>query len=141
MYYYKNTRDDSETIGKLLELSEKHPTEGQDLYYSRIRQQGFLWNYKRVRRVYLLLGMNRRKRTKRRVPARVKVPLAVPERAGEMWSVDFMSDVLVNKRKFRTLNVIDDYNRQAITVEAAHSLPAIRVTQISKKKVNRNASG
>ena len=130
MYYYKNTRDDSETIGKLLELSEKHPTEGQDLYYSRIRQQGFLWNYKRVRRVYLLLGMNRRKRTKRRVPARVKVPLAVPERAGEMWSVDFMSDVLVNKRKFRTLNVIDDYNRQAITVEAAHSLPAIRVTQI-----------
>lgn len=130
MYYYKNVRDDSATISKLLELSEKHPTEGQDLYYSRIRQQGFLWNYKRVRRVYLLLGMNRRKKTKRRVPARVKVPLAVPERAGEMWSVDFMSDVLVNKRKFRTLNVIDDYNRQAITVEAAYSMPATRVTQI-----------
>lgn len=36
MYYYKNVRDDSETIGKLLELSKKHPTEGQDLYYSRI---------------------------------------------------------------------------------------------------------
>ncbi|HVW98287.1 MAG TPA: hypothetical protein VHA56_20140 [Mucilaginibacter sp.] len=37
MYYYKNVRDDSETINKLLELSEKYPTEGQDLYYSRIR--------------------------------------------------------------------------------------------------------
>ena len=73
-------RDDSETISKLLELSERHPTEGQDLYYSRIRQQGLLWNYKRVRGVYLLLGMNRRKRTKRRVPARIKVPLVVPEK-------------------------------------------------------------
>ena len=130
MYYYKTIKDDSATVSKLLELSEKHPTEGQDLYYSRIRQQGFLWNYKRVRRVYLLLGMNRRKRIKRRLPARVKVPLAVPGRLGEMWSVDFMSDVLVNKRKFRTLNVIDDYNRQAITVEAAYSMPANRVTQI-----------
>lgn len=135
MYYYKNMRDDSETIDKLIELSERHPTEGQDLYYSRIRQQGLLWNYKRVRRIYLLLGMNRRKRTKRRVPARVKVPLAVPERAGEMWSVDFMSDVLVNKRKFRTLNVIDDYNRQAITVEAAYSMPAIRVIQILERTI------
>ena len=62
MYYYKNIKDDSETIGKLLELSERHPTEGQDLYYSRIRQQGLEWNYKRVRRVYLLLGMNRRRK-------------------------------------------------------------------------------
>ena len=130
MYYYRTVRNDSVTISKLLELSEKHPTEGQDLYYSRIRQQGLLWNYKRVRRVYLLLSMNQRKKAKRRVPARVKVPLAVPVRPGEMWSVDFMSDVLVNKRKFRTLNVIDDYNRQAITVEAAHSMPAARVTQI-----------
>jgi putative transposase len=135
MYYYKNMRDDSETIDKLIELSERHPTEGQDLYYSRIRQQGFLWNYKRVRRVYLLLGMNRRKRIKRRVPARIKVPLTVPKCANEMWSVDFMSDVLVNKRKFRTLNVIDDYNRQAITVEAAHSMPAMRVTQILERTI------
>ncbi|UEG54030.1 hypothetical protein LLH06_03465 [Mucilaginibacter daejeonensis] len=40
MYYYNNNGYDSATIDKLLELSEKHPTEGQDLYYSCIRQQG-----------------------------------------------------------------------------------------------------
>jgi putative transposase len=82
MCYYKNIRDDSATIDKLLELSERHPTEGQDLYYSRIRQQGLMWNYKRVRQVYLLLGINRRRKVRRRVPARVKVPLIVPEQAG-----------------------------------------------------------
>ena len=79
MYYYKTTRDDSAVIDKLRELSEAYPTEGQDLYYSRIRQQGIEWNYKRVRRVYLLLGMNRRRKTRRRVPARVKHPLVTPE--------------------------------------------------------------
>lgn len=97
MFYYKNVRDDSETINKLRELSEKHPTEGQDPYYSRIRQQGLRWNYKRVRRIYLLLGMNKRRKVRRRVPARVKVPLVVPEQAGDTWSMDFMCDVLVNK--------------------------------------------
>jgi putative transposase len=136
MYYYKNIRDDSATIDKLLELSERHPTEGQDLYYSRIRQQGLVWNYKRVRRVYLLLGMNRRRKVRRRVPARVKVPLVVPERARETWSMDFMSDVLTSKRKFRTLNIIDDYNREAITVEAAHTMPATRVTQILERTIH-----
>jgi len=135
MYYYQPVKDDSETISKLQQLSESYPTEGQDLYYSRIRQQGLLWNYKRVRRVYLLLGMNQRRKARRRVPARVKVPLAVPEQAGQMWSMDFMSDVLVNKRKFRTLNIIDDYNRQALSVEAAYSMPASRVTQILERTI------
>lgn len=41
-----------------------------------------------------------------------------------------MSDVLTNKRKFRTLNVIDDYNRKAIAVEVAHSMPATTVTRL-----------
>jgi putative transposase len=135
MYYYKPVKDDSETISKLQQLSESYPTEGQDLYYSRIRQQGLPWNYKRVRRVYLLLGLNRRRKVRRRVPARVNVPLAVPERAGQMWSMDFMSDVLLNKRKFRTLNIIDDFNREAIVVEAAYSMPASRVTQILERTI------
>lgn len=65
----------------------------------------------------------------------MKVPPAVPERAGEMWSLDFMSDVLVNKIKFRTLIVIDGYNRQAITVEAANNMPTMRVTQILERTI------
>jgi putative transposase len=133
MYYYTKTKDDSDTISKLQELAEKHPTEGQDLYYSRIRKEGLSWNYKRVRRVYLMLGMNRRRKVRRRVPARIKQPLHQPEQPGQSWSMDFMSDVLTNKRKFRTLNIIDDFNRQAIAVEVAHSMPAITVTRLLER--------
>lgn len=135
MYYYQTIRDDTAVIDKLRSLSESYPTEGQDLYYSRIRHEGIRWNYKRVRRVYLLLGMNRRRRARRRVPARVKLPLVQPQRANHTWSMDFMSDVLTSKRKFRTLNIMDDYNRQAIAVEAGHSMPAVRVTQILEQTI------
>lgn len=130
MYYYTRIKDDRSTIAKLQELAVKHPTEGQDLYYSRIRREGLKWNYKRVRRVYLMLGMNKRRKVKRRVPQRIKQPLCQPENYTETWSVDFMSDVPTNKRKFRTLNVIDDFNREAIAIEAAHSMPAQLVTRL-----------
>jgi len=65
MYYYQKVKDDSETIAKLQELSLAYSTEGQDLYYGRIRTQGYKWNYKRVRRVYLLLGLNQRRKVRR----------------------------------------------------------------------------
>lgn len=65
---------------------------------------------------------------RKRLPGRVKTPLAQPAAPGEMWSVDFMSDILNNQRKFRTLNVPDDFNREAIAIEVAHLMPAVRVT-------------
>jgi putative transposase len=138
MYYYIKKKDDSETMDKLRELAEKYPTEGQDLYYSRIRREGLKWNYKRVRRVYLLLGMNRRRKVRKRIPNRVKEPLVIPEAPLKTWSLDFMSDVLTNKRKFRTLNVMDDYNRKAIAVEAAHSMPAATVTRLLERIIKEH---
>src|SRR5690606_7875221 len=93
---------------------------------------------KRVRRVYLLLGMNRRRKVRKRIPNRVKEPLVIPEAPLKTWSLDFMSDVLTNKRKFRTLNVMDDYNRKAIAVEAAHSMPAATVTRLLERIIKEH---
>jgi len=40
-----------------------------------------------------------------------------------------MSDALSGSRKFRTLNVIDDYNREALLVEPSFSLVGNKVTK------------
>jgi len=56
--------------------------------------------------------------------------LAVPGRANQTWSLDFMSDALANGRAFRTLNVIDDFNREALWIEVDTSLPAERVVRV-----------
>jgi putative transposase len=42
----------------------------------------------------------------------------------EAWSMDFMSDALMNARKIRVLNIIDDFNRESILQEVQHSYPA-----------------
>ena len=95
-----------------------------------LRNQGYGWNHKRIRRVYRALALHLQRKPKKRLPARTAQPLVVPEQADQTWSLDFMSDSLSNGRTFRTLNVIDDYNREALWIEVDTSLPAERVVRV-----------
>lgn len=132
MFYYTSVKDDTIVINKLRELCEKKPGEGQDKYYDRIRMEKLPWNHKRVSRVYREMGLNIRKRTKRRIPARVKTPLQQPLQTNMTWSMDFMHDCLMNGRKYRILNILDDCDRKAISVEADYSFPGESVNQVLK---------
>ncbi len=138
MFYYKSLKDDSIVIDKLKELAENKPREGQDKFYLRIREEGLKWNYKRVRRVYLMLGLNQRRKMKKRIPARVKMPLNQPIDKNQIWSMDFMSDALQNQRKFRVLNIIDDFNRKALWIEAAYSMPSAFVINALENVIEEN---
>jgi putative transposase len=95
--------------------------------YDRLRAQGFAWNHKRVWRVYCQLRLNLPRRTKRRVPQRVRQPLLVEPRMNAVWAIDFMRDTLYSGRVFRTLNVLDEANRGALGIDIAVSIPAARV--------------
>lgn len=80
-----------------------------------------------------------RKRLQREKPE----PLAVPEAPNEVWSIlarqaickanlprgDFMADQLIDGRSFRTLNVLDDFNREGLAIEVDFSLPSERVVR------------
>lgn len=74
----------------------------------------------------LNLRITRRKRLPKRYPA----VLAEPDAPNQCWSMDFMSDALLSGQRFRTLNVIDDYNREALAIEIDTSLPALRVISV-----------
>ncbi len=41
--------------------------------------------------------------------------------------MDFMSDALLNGRRIRVLNIIDEYSREALTVHSDYSIPASSV--------------
>ena len=133
--YYKSRKDDSEVIAKLQSLAEKYPTRGFGVYYGRIRNEGLIWNHKRVKRVYDLLKLNIRRKHKRRLPNREKVTLEQPCTMNKKWSMDFMSDALTDGRKFRTFNLIDDFNREALALEADTSLPAMRVVRVLERVI------
>lgn len=56
-------------------------------------------------------------------------PLSVPDKPNETWSMDFMADQLADGRSIRTLNVLDDFNREGLCIEVDFSLPAERVVR------------
>lgn len=108
---------------------EKHPRWGFPKCFKRLRKLGYGWNHKRVHRVYKELKLNLRRKSKQRLPPRNPEPLAVPEELGNTWSMDFMSDHLRNKVRYRTFNVIDDYNRELLGIDIATSMPSLRVVR------------
>ena len=114
-------------IEALQQHIEKHPTHGFPKTFAYLRRAQHTWNHKRVHRVYTLLQFNKRRRGKRRLPQRVKEPMQQMQGINESWSLDFMSDSLIGGRRFRTFNVIDDYNREALAIEISPSLPAKRI--------------
>lgn len=40
--------------------------------------------------------------------------MPVPDGINERWSMDFVSDQLANGRRFRVLNIVDDYSRECV---------------------------
>ncbi len=118
-------------IGEALQqLAAKHPEMGFGKFFSMLRRAGKSWNHKRVHRVYCGMKLNKRRKHKRRLPTRNPAPLAVPEAVNQCWSADFMSDALWDGRRFRTFNVVDDYNREALGIEIDLSLPSQRVVRV-----------
>src|SRR6202035_1266837 len=85
------------------------------------------WGRNRVLRVYRLMKLSFRRKGKKRIPARLKVPLTATEGLNTGWSMDFMSDALLNGRRIRVLNIIDEYSREALTVHSDYSIPASSV--------------
>ena len=130
-YQYKpRAKNDSAVITELEGLVGKHPAIGFWQSYFRIRRKGLLWNHKRVYRVYTGLQLNIRRRFKKRLPTRIKQALYQPGSMNEVWSIDFMSDSLWDGRRYRLLNIVDDYNREVLALEADLSLPALRVIRV-----------
>lgn len=128
--YQAKRRADEALVQELQQLAQRQPRWGCGKMTDYLRNQGHSWNHKRIRRVYRAMALHLKRKPKKRLPARTAQTLVVPGQANQTWSLDFMSDSLSNSRTFRTLNVIDDFNREALWIEVDTSLPAERVVRV-----------
>ena len=129
---------DAEIIAALAKLVDGRPSRGFWKCRKLLRRQGRRWNHKRIYRVYCQMKLNHRRRAKRRLPKRHRVPLYVPCLPDTVWSADFMSDALNNGRRFRTFNVADDFNRQALHIEIDTSITSMRLVRIFERLRNEH---
>lgn len=128
--YTAKQQDDGIIVDKIKEIAYKHKRYGFKKIFSILKRNGYPWNHKRVYRIYRALGLNLKIKPKKRLPCREKIALKQPIAENLSWSLDYMSDALHNGRRFRTINLIDDFNREALAVKAFRTLPATRVVQV-----------
>jgi putative transposase len=136
-FYYSSKKDDTAVIEALEELAFKHPSYGFRKLFAYLRRSGRLWNHKKVYRVYKLLKLNKKRKGKRRLPARIKQPLEQQTDINKSWSMDFMSDSMVGNRKFRTFNVMDDCTREVLAIEIDTSLSSKRIIRTLERIIDQ----
>jgi len=65
--------------------------------------------------------------------SRIQNPLYSPQQPNQVWSADFMSDSLYCGKRYRTFNVIDDFNREVVHIEIDTSLTSRRLIRVFEK--------
>ena len=127
--YLRRRPEDRRLRVRLRELAEERRRFGYRRLWVLLLREGWQVNHKRVYRLYVeeKLGLRRKRGSKR---SGVRQPLAEPMAANQVWSVDFMTDALSSGRRFRTLNIVDDYTRECLAIEVDTSLGGGRVVRV-----------
>jgi len=99
---------------RLKELAEQYPRYGYLILHALLKGEGLVQNPKRTYRIYCEEQLQVRTKRRKRLPNIPRQPMALPSRRTERWSLDFVSDQLATGRRFRILNVIDDYTRECV---------------------------
>jgi putative transposase len=118
---------------RLVALAAIRPRFGYRRLEVLLRREGYVANHKRVYRLYQQDHLALRRKSRKRLAAFSRVPLAVPVRVNQVWAMDFTQDTLADGRKFRTLNVVDVYTRECRAIEVDTSLAGARVVRVLER--------
>jgi putative transposase len=121
-------RDDSELRTKIIDFATARRRFGYRRITWLLHRAGEEVNHKRVYRIYCEEKLQVRKRTRKKVRM-FRKPLQPAKRPNERWSLDFVSDRLTNSRRYRTLNVVDEFTRECLGIEVDFSLSGKRVAR------------
>ena len=128
---YRRKRTEPEGLReRLVELAVERPRFGYRRLHILLSREGRHFNHKRIERMYGEEKLAVRRKKRKRVAQMARQPRPVPDRINCRWSMDFMSDSLATGRRFRTLNVVDDYSRECLAIEVDTSISGQRVTRV-----------
>ncbi len=114
MYRYQSkSRTDDAIRMRLKALATQYPAYGYLLLHGLLKAESLVINKKHTYRLYTEEGLQVRTK-KRKKLIRPRQPIELPTAPNQRWSMDFVSDQLSNGRRFRVLNVVDDYSREMV---------------------------
>lgn len=112
---YVSCRTGDEDLRKRLRaLAERYPRYGYLMLHALLKTEGLVTNAKKTYRLYREEGLQVRTKKRKKLPRQPRVPLDVPTARNQRWSLDFVSDQLANGRRFRVLNIVNDFSAGSV---------------------------
>jgi putative transposase len=135
---YRSCRDSQDELRmRLRELAGSRIRYGYRRLTVLLRREGWTVNTKRVYRLYREEQLQVRTAKRTKLAPHLRVPLPGAGRPNQRWSMDFVSDRLVNGRWFRILTVVDQYTRECLSALADHSQTGERVVEQLNRLLRR----
>lgn len=135
-YYHGRRPEPVELVARLRVHAAKRPRWGYRRLHVLLRREGHLVNHKKVFRLYRAEGLAVRRKKRKRMTAAVRTLLPPPNQPNQRWSMDFMEDSMATGRRFRTLNVVDDFTRECLAIEVDTSLSGLRVARVLQRLID-----
>jgi putative transposase len=128
---------DDELKSALKRVTRQFVVWGFWMVFHFLRNEGHIWNHKRVYRVWKSLSLDLRQAPKREKIRRSYQELLSPDWINEGWAMDFVSDWVVGPEleRVRIINIVDECSRKVLWTEAHKSISASTLTEILDKVV------
>jgi len=124
--YQAKVRDDEpRLVSRMLELVRRHPRYGYRFITSKLCQEGWAVNAKRIYRLWRREGLKvpRKKRKKRRLGTSAGAcHRRKAEHKNDVWCWDFVFDYTMNGTQLKWLSIVDEYTRECLCLKADRSI-------------------
>ncbi len=114
----------------IVTLAHRHRRYGAGMIYLKLRQRGLAVNHKRVERLYAEADLQVRRRKRKKVPMSDRQPLARPEAANEVWSMDFVFDRSADGRVIKCLTIVDDATHESVATVPERAMGGLTLTRL-----------
>jgi putative transposase len=145
--YKENPRDDSELIERLTFHADQHRRFGHPRLHVLLKRDGVTVNHKRSERVYRELGLQIKKRKRKKLGATSRVSHMIAYGSDDVVGMDFVFDYLESGRRLKTLTVVEEASKLSPGILVSHSIrgehlgPFLELVLEKKPKVIRVDQG
>lgn len=94
-----------------------------------LRREGVELSHKKLFRLYREERLTVKKGGGRKRALGTRAPMTLPQGPNQRWSLDFVSDMLADGRRFRVLVMVDDFTRECLALVVDTSLSGMRVAR------------
>jgi len=127
-------RDDEERLtADIVELARQYGRYGYRKIAALLRRAGWLVNDKRVERIWRREGLKvpskQPKRGRLWLTDGSRIRLRAEHR-NHVWSYDFLEDRTHDGRKYRMLNIVDEFTHECLAIRIARRLKAVDVIEL-----------